>query len=552
MDFLSKKELGLFDNKKMQIKEIYGIEIDNFRLMSKQQFNLAENITIVSGRNGTMKSTLMGLIAQPFRTNHDNIFGLKMETKFSEVFKFSTKTDVEPYLYFIKMKIDDDKMMREPVPLYYDKSGNRHRLVPSGRSKGDGYFNLPSVYVNLKRLYPLVDLEQISEMEVQYEEQERKFISKLYEQVLLKDEYCKFENYFVTGTVKKNPIGPKNSNYDVTSISSGEDNLSFFANVLISFMRVYQNNQRNNLDVLTGILSIDEFEASLHPISQLNLLNFLFGWSQKYRVKIVLNTHSLYLIEETLKMKDRIEHNRIKLNFITNRFSASGKLSIIEDPEYKLAKEELTLTPDRQTPTLTKVIVLCEDFVAEKYIKAIIGRNIAKYCEFQHQINTDQNGTGYTLLLNLVKNYPKLVIDSKILIVLDGDVKKSSFKFKHSNRCLCIPTINDSFLPLEKELVNYILNLPQEDSFFEHFEKTKDMFRQEMSQCKISLKPEDMTKEPVDGYKKWFNVIGEQKIKKYRDYMIRNNKTMYTNFIEEFSLMVNLIMTENGFPKMVD
>lgn len=552
MEFLSKKDLNIVDNKKINIKDIYGIEIDNFRMMVNQQFNLARNITVVSGRNGTMKSTLMGLIAQPFRTDHINILGMRMETKFSEVFKLSSKTDLTTYLYHIKMIIDDNLSIKEPIPLYYDSTGNRHRLVPSGRNKGDGYFNLPSVYINLKRLYPLVDLEQLITQEINYEENEKAFIAKLYEQVLLKSEYAKFENYSVTGKVKKNPIGPKDSIYDVTSISSGEDNLGFFANVLISFMRVYRENKRKSIETLTGILSIDEFEASLHPISQLNLFNFLLAWSQKYNVKIVLNTHSLYLIDEALKMKDKIEHNHIKVNFITNRFSSEGKLSIVENPEYRLAKEELTLSPDKQTPTLTKVIVLCEDDVAKEYIKVIIGRKLVKYCEFQHQINSDQNGTGFKMLVNLAKNYPKLMIDSRILIVLDGDVQKSDLKFKNSNRCFITPTINNSMLPLEKELANYILNLQQEDDFFIHFRKTKEMFKQELSQCGIPLNSDNVARESIESYKKWFKRIGKQSFNVYRNYMIRSNKSVFKDFIEDFKRMVNYVLKENGFPEMME
>ncbi|MGH2183095.1 hypothetical protein ACQ10C_16060, partial [Enterococcus faecalis] len=80
----------------------------------------------------------------------------------------------------------------------------------------------------------------------------------------------------------------ENSYYDVNSISSGEDNLSTFADVLVSFMRIFSANKKNKYNGLTGILAIDEFEASLHPIAQKNLFNFLFDWSRKYKVKIIL------------------------------------------------------------------------------------------------------------------------------------------------------------------------------------------------------------------------------------------------------------------------
>ncbi|OTO77314.1 hypothetical protein A5865_001190 [Enterococcus sp. 12E11_DIV0728] len=120
---------------------------------------LGEQITVVSGRNGTMKSTLMGLVSQPYRTSHRDINDKLMQTKFSDVFKLSEVKDQNDYVYHLMLNVDNDLYLKEPVPLYY-QPGNpnskfskkgRHRLVPSGRAKGDGYFNLPSVYINLKR-----------------------------------------------------------------------------------------------------------------------------------------------------------------------------------------------------------------------------------------------------------------------------------------------------------------------------------------------------------------------------------------------------------------
>lgn len=61
---------------------------------------------------------------------------------------------------------------------------------------------------------------------------------------------------------------------------------------MISFQRIY--NSFDKKPNLTGIWAIDEFEVSLHPIAQVNFMNYLLEWSEKYRVQIVLNTHSLY------------------------------------------------------------------------------------------------------------------------------------------------------------------------------------------------------------------------------------------------------------------
>ena len=43
----------------------------------------ALRLTVVFGSNGTMKSTIMGLVAQPFRTDHKDLYDHNMHTTFS-------------------------------------------------------------------------------------------------------------------------------------------------------------------------------------------------------------------------------------------------------------------------------------------------------------------------------------------------------------------------------------------------------------------------------------------------------------------------------------
>ena len=57
----SKKELGFTDNKLIPIIRIKAIEIENFRTFKNKLIELGDNITVLIGRNGTMKTSLMGL-----------------------------------------------------------------------------------------------------------------------------------------------------------------------------------------------------------------------------------------------------------------------------------------------------------------------------------------------------------------------------------------------------------------------------------------------------------------------------------------------------------
>ncbi|PTL13612.1 hypothetical protein BUZ08_13675 [Staphylococcus gallinarum] len=294
MDFKRKNEYDLVENKKMTITDIHGIYIQNFRLFNKQHVKLGKYLTVFSGRNGTMKTSIMGLICHIFKSEHKrDIFNKAFHTKLSDVFKLSLQKDNTRYNYDIQLKVDNEYYVQEPIKLFPNKRAERFRIVPSGNEKGDGFFELPNRYLNLKRLYPLVEIEDLKKSNnVIYTEKEKEFIAEFYESVLLKDSFGQFDTYTANfGTKGKNTIGPSNSFYDIESISSGEDNLGTIANTLVSFNRLFEG--KKNTNELTGILSIDEFEASLHPIAQFNLFKFLHNWSKEKKVKILLTTHSL-------------------------------------------------------------------------------------------------------------------------------------------------------------------------------------------------------------------------------------------------------------------
>lgn len=547
MSFKRKHELGINDNKNIIIESIQGIDIKKFRLLENQEFKLGKQITIVSGRNGTMKSTIMGLIAHPFETEETSITGEKMSTSFSEVFKLSMTKD-QVYEYNIKMNIKNNgktEKLVEPVKMY--KRTGRFRLVPSGSNKGDGFFNLPSVYINLKRLYPLVNIadEDIEETDIQYTNKEKQFISTFYERIFGKTEFSTFQTYKTSSDkIDKTPIGPgEEAMYDINSISSGEDNLSAFTKILVSFMRIYQSKSDNSK--LTGLISIDEFEASLHPIAQLNLFKFLLELSRKYNVQILLNTHSLYLIQEAMKMQSCIQNESICINFVTKRFSEN--LTIFRNPNFKFAKEELTLTQDEHTETLSKVKILCEDSIAEKYIKKIAGPKITKRCDFITNV-AGENGSSWTTLRSLANNGFTLLSDANALIIFDADITQQKTGILKYDKILFLPSITDKKLPLEKEIVNYILNLPPDSDFFVTFNKTKEMFLQEFSQYKISLKTNNIEQEKVAPYKCWFASIPVRQTNKYRDYIIKHHKNVFDDFRLKLKNKINEIFDENGIP----
>ena len=86
---------GYSDNKTIRFKYINGIYIDKFRSLHKRQLKLGKFITLITGKNGTMKSSILGLIAHPFTSPNGakDMYGKDLKTNYSDVFHLSMDKD---------------------------------------------------------------------------------------------------------------------------------------------------------------------------------------------------------------------------------------------------------------------------------------------------------------------------------------------------------------------------------------------------------------------------------------------------------------------------
>ncbi|MDK3682112.1 AAA family ATPase, partial [Staphylococcus pseudintermedius] len=532
MDFKRKTNYGYTKNKDIIIRKIKGINIEKFRLFDNEEIDLGSNITVFSGRNGTMKSTVMGLISHIYRTTKKDVFGNSMQTKLREIFRLSISKDNEKYLYHILFEDIQNNLIKEPVEIYVDSNNTRHRIVPSSHESDGGFFNLCSVFLNLKRLYPLVDIPRIAhDTNTEYSQEENDFISDFYEKILLRDEFNSHEHYTaVKSGIKKSPIGPKNSYYDVDALSSGEDNLSQIVGILVSFMRVYKSN--SNKQYLTGILAIDEFDSSLHPIAQLNLFKYLLKWSKQYNVQLLISTHSLYLIKEVLFMEKEIQDGNVVINFITNGYKPNNKLSILKNPTYSTALKELSLKTE-QPEKIIKLQIYVEDEIANYCLKRILkSRLITERINIVFKYNGLKDGISWTLLKSVANNFGNILAETMSIIVFDQDVDptlKLNYKY-----VLNFPSLTETPMPFEKELIVYILQMDSNNAFFMKNNTSKEILRQEFAEHKISLNINKIKEsENPKQEKEWFN-NNLQRNKKFLTHMINDNNEKYEKFRKEF------------------
>ena len=82
----------------MIVEKLY---VEKFRKLEDLEIPLGNKVTVIAGQNGTLKTTLLGMIAQPFSLKNKShplykertIDGQKLESKFKEKFKISIKFD---------------------------------------------------------------------------------------------------------------------------------------------------------------------------------------------------------------------------------------------------------------------------------------------------------------------------------------------------------------------------------------------------------------------------------------------------------------------------
>ncbi|WP_262071324.1 AAA family ATPase [Stenotrophomonas sp. Marseille-Q5258] len=544
---LPKADLGYEDNKEIPIQRILGIRINKFRTLENQDVRLGNHLTVISGRNGTMKTSILGLIAHPFDSDARDAFGAPLKTILSNVFRLSPDHDTDEYTYDLLLQTPEG-LLSEQVRIYWvgDKT-NRHRVVVSGSEKGDGNFALNTSFLNLKRLFPMVDTKAKPDLEenTQLNKKEAAALVDFYEKVFPSSEYTAFTP--VREKSLKTTFAPSGAEalYDWTAISSGEDNLGAIFNKLAGFMRNLAKDGTSN-----GILCIDEFESSLHPAAQNRLFDYLYRWSQKNNVQVVVTTHSLHLIQHAyLTYPKDMAANRIAMNFISKGKAKGKNTPVLYNPPAEIAFRELTLSTPEAAAKARKIDVFCEDEYAIHYAKRLIrSQSILALVEFHSSLapDGDKPGTAYSELAKLCTSFPLLLEGS--LVLFDGDVAET-VTAKIKNKSLFIKLPDPANLAIERRIILHIVELANDDDFFIHFDKERDAFLDEFKQAGLeALSPNSIADEKIVSIarcKAWAD-NSPKEFKKYVTYYAKGVDS--AAFVKAFVDRVNTINSSLGLP----
>lgn len=472
---------------------IKELKIKDFRLIKELSFQPSKYVNIISGKNGTGKSTILGMIAQGFSYNNKVIefispecqelnktkfskldseldseliteynsilthFGKPFESSSNEHFKLSEK-DVRETEH-INVILDNEEWFKVETTNHTDRI--LPRFVTRRDNNESANYIHPVIYLGLDRLTPLVKTKNKS-YSLEISEQDKKDIHILYESILLK-QYP--DNLTATETnTKKQTAAYIDSERTIEMISSGEDIVGQLLLALYSFKKLKDNYPH---DYKGGILLVDEVDATLYPAAQNILLDIFLEKARAWNIQIFVTSHSLTLLEhlETEKIKNQRINRDVKI-FTTNESDISD-IKITElDFLYKFKNELLAQV--NQELILDKVKVYFEDpeayFVFKNLIKGFKDSdNLAVSKRIKPISSVSISSSQYQSLHK--HKVPEFTNNS--IICLDGDQEIDNSKYKNF---ITLPNHGSKANP--EEFVFDILNNP--DSEF--WEQTSDNY----------------------------------------------------------------------------
>lgn len=403
---------------------ITKVEIKKFRGFNDVKFQLGSAVTVIAGQNGTQKTTLIGMLSQPFSiTNKSHAFygekplsGGNYRSSFADKFKLSDTFDIpKNHEWTLTLNSTSDFTV-ESIARSKSKPGVRFWKKGS-RAKGSGYVQVPVIYLSLSRLFPIGEDPKIkSSSTITLTPDEFSFYKNWHNKILIipTDEMTSVE---YLASRQKNTLGVNTKHYDWKMNSAGQDNIGKILLAILSFKRLQSKHGRAYQG---GILVIDELDATLYPASQLKLLEALRKFSSQLKLQIIFTTHSLNILEKACGLQDdpRIL-NQIKVVYLEK---VDKNVKVIDDIPFDSIRNKLNVAMSLQVAP-KKISVFTEDKEGQIFLKAIIKRKSSLYKFIDITMGSDN-------FIELVRKKTPGFKYLESLIVLDGDAGSEAGKMK--------------------------------------------------------------------------------------------------------------------------
>lgn len=450
----------------MKISKIY---IEKFRWFENAEFELGNHLTAITGQNWTQKTTILGILSQPFSISEENpmywekpLCWWNFKSLFSQKFKLSESFDVawnhDWTLYF------DDSTSFQLTSIYRDpknKQGLRF-WKKWDKAKGSWYVQLPVIYLSLKRLLPIWEDDKLDESsDVILTDDEIQFYKDWHNKILIltrDEEKIKTSNYLSSN--HKQTLWANTDNYDWKLNSAWQDNISKILLAILSFKRLKEKYPN---DYKWWILAIDELDATIYSGSQIKLIEALNKFASDYDIQIIFTTHSLTILEEVSLIQENQKCKwQAKIMFLLKE---DGKVLIKNNISYNFITNHLNrVVKWVQKPE--KIDVYTEDNETSILAKSILWNKRTKYLNF---VNTS---LWCSTFIELSWKIPSFYYPNSI-IILDWDVKKDSKLSKKSQKRKNIILLPTNFSP-EQSLSLFLNKLKDSDPLWSSIDENYD------------------------------------------------------------------------------
>lgn len=540
---------------------IKSVEIEKFRAFENASFTLGKRITAISGRNATQKTTVLGMIGQPFTISKDHpmygcktIDGYNFRSQFKEKFKISPEHDV---IGQHKWKLELHNGVYEQN--YYAvesiarrQSGQAPTLRfwnAESRARGAGYIQLPVYFLSLSRLFPIGESGKTKAVPSTLTPEELSYCITHYRTILSIQHMGDNPDVGLEkGASSKTFAGVSDDTHDIFTNSAGEGNIMRIILAALSFKRLKEQYGR---DYRGGILLIDELDATLYGFSQAKLVDYLWQVAGDYKIQIVFTTHSPIILKCVNKYQRKERHDK-GINLPPFAYDSS---IVYLEPQYDREGTRTIMPKNISTSTElgqilndinlsiptgnSKINIYCEDTRAVSFLQYVLSAaltiNLDLYMSF---IDINLGWTNYVQLAE--KGVPEF---RNNVIVLDGDVpQKREYRSKKT-------AIRDSgnfiFLPLVIE--EGLFRALKDHGAFSRFQELFSRVPGFTYDVCFNNWPLDADSYGTNDFKQWYaqaeSALGDQTI--LFAFWCNEHRDKVAAFVENFIEMFNKLAESN-------
>ena len=545
---------------------ISSIKVEKFRAMNNEELQIGTYLTAIAGRNATMKSTLLGMLGQPFSISkgcslygEKTIEGYNFRSQFREKFKLSSHDLAGEHIWTLNLRNGGFYNGKDFISIKSSlRKAKGHtdsiRFINSeGKQSGMGYIQLPVVYLSLSRLFPIGESGKTHTLSGGITAEEQILFVDWYKQIL---SVAKLPNPSAEVEIKDTKhvfAGVCDDVHDVATNSAGESNIGRILLAILSFKRL---KEKYTKDYKAGILLIDELDATLFGFAQTKIIDFLYEKAKSYQIQIIFTTHSPIILSKVNKLqRDELVKKKIDISKVPYKFENEiiylnekyhdDETRYITGENIHLSKDlkrvlsSIDLQPYRMQQSLN---VYCEDERAAHFVISIFkyaGIDIKQYVTF---VDVDLGWTNYYQLHS--KNVPEFV---ESLIVLDKDVlgKKENLLalnyLKNAKNVLFTPE------DVEQGMFKFL----RSNLIFNEFERriSEQGYYFDYNTCFNNWPNDEYSTTEV---KNWFLQLEESipDLEQLYELWCENNPTTVEMFIDEFKQKYNELAEKKGMDYM--